>query len=852
MNLFMIKLRIGLVMLACLICIGLSQAQKPQYRTLKGNMPQDTTKKNIAPPLPKQVTVKPYKNVITEKAITQKGFFAVHKVDEKYYFEIADSLLGRDILIVGRIARGSADIDGVYSGDQIGSTNISFEKGPGNKLFMNRLAYNTRSKDSTQAMYKALERSNMRAIVAAFPIAAYSPDSTGSVIDVTDFISSDNDLLYFSTAFKSKVKLSGQMADKSYMEYVHAYAENIEIRCMKTYGYGGERGVNTATLELNASLLLLPKIPMKSRIADSRVGYFSVKYTDYDANPQGVKQINLAARWRLEPKPEDVKKYLRGELVEPQKPIVFYIDPSTPEKWIPYLIQGVNDWKVAFEKAGFKNAIMAKRAPSFKEDSTWSLEDASHAAIVYKASDTPNASGPSIPDPRSGEIIESHVNWYHNIMKLVHDWYFIQCGAINPEANKMVFNDKLMGELIRFVSSHEVGHTLGLLHNYGASSATPVEKLRDNKWLTENGHTCSIMDYARFNYVAQPEDKIDQANTFPHINDYDKWAIEWGYRWYPDEMTPEKEVSVLNTLTIEKQKNRRLWFGNERNSDDPRSQNEDLGDNAMKANEYGIKNLKRIVPNLVKWTSVANEDYDNLSEMYKQLIAQLNLYGGHAAKYIGGIYETPKTVEQAGPVYEYVPADLQKEALTFLDRNIFTTPDWLLDNNILNKINQSPIKIVSDIQNPVLARLLNVRVFVKLIANEATQPVNCYKLTDLLDDLHASIWKELKDNQPISVYRRNLQKSYLEKLIYIMESSLKGNAPPTPPTTPAPGNPVISSYTNNSENDIVSIVKFELGDLRMLVKTALPNTTDIMSRAHLQDVLDRMDTALEIKTETKK
>ncbi len=805
------KPQVILGFLFCLLFVGFVQAQDPM-------LPSDKKERGE-----KAASQEP-KNVIATDTITQKGFFSIHKVNETYFFEIPDSLLGRDILIVGRVARSSAVVEGLYGGDQISNTVVRFEKGPGKKLFLIKVAYDIRSKDSTQAMYKAVERSNMQSVVAVFPVMSYSRDSGGSIIDVTNFINTDNELLYFSSIFKQKFKLGGQLSDRSYVQYVLSYPMNIEIRTTKTYNHTGKNGNNIATLELNASLLLLPKIPMKIRFEDSRIGYFSTAYTDYDANPQGVKERSIAIRWRLEPKPEDVKKYLRGELVEPRKPIVFYIDPVTPKKWVPYLIQGVNDWQKAFEKAGFKNAIMAKMAPMPEEDSTWSLEDARHAAIVYKASNIPNASGPYVADPRSGEIIESHINWNHNIMKLIHDWYFIQCGAVDPQANHMVFNDQLMGKLIRFVSSHEVGHTLGLLHNFASSSTTPVEKLRDNKWLTLHGHTPSIMDYARFNYVAQPEDKIDQQNLFPRIGDYDIWAIEWGYRWYPEDITSEKEIPILNKLIIERLKNKRLLLGHERSYDDPRSQSEDLGDNQMKANEYGIKNLKRIAKNLVKWTSEPNEDYGNLEEMYKQLNAQMALYCQHVARYIGGIYKTLKTVEQTGPVFEYVPASLQKEAVSFLDRHFFTTPDWLIDDNILNKLDQNPAKIVFELQSSILDQILNVNKFDKLMAAEASGVKDCYKLADFFDDLRASVWKELEKNRPISIFRRNLQRTYIERLTVMITS-------PLPP-----------------KNDSKAVIKMELRSLHKMIKNALPNTKDSMTYAHLQDVLERIDNALELKT----
>jgi hypothetical protein len=581
---------------------------------------------------------------------------------------------------------------------------------------------------------------------------------------------------------------------------------------------------------------------MKPRFFDPRVGYFAVGYTDFDLNPQGVKEVELVKRWRLEPKPADMAKYKRGELVEPVKPIVFYIDPATPKKWIPYLKAGVNDWAKAFEQAGFKNAILAKEAPTAKQDSTWSLDDATHSAIVYKPSEISNASGPSTSDPRSGEIMESHINWYHNVMKLVHDWYMIQTAAIDPRARKMEFSDELMGDLIRFVSSHEVGHTLGLRHNYGSSSTVPVEKLRDKAFVEANGHTPSIMDYARFNYVAQPEDHISKKGMYPRIGDYDLWAIQWGYSLLPNAKTPTAEIPVLNKLTVDKLKNHRLWFGTETNPDDPHSQNEDLGDNAMLASAYGIKNLKVILDKLPEWTKSANEGYNDLNNMYGQLTSQFGRYMGHVAKNIGGIYETPKTVEQVGVVYERTPAATQKEAMAFLSQNLFSTPSWLLNKAILDNTGADPLETINKLQTPVVNRLLSVSTLTKLISAEASDGQSAYKITDFFTDLQGSVFSELKANQPIDVYRRNLQKAYVEKLISIVKPSSAQTA--TAAFTRGTGLP--SAEISSTQSDVISVVKAQLKELDTAIKTATPQSTGL-SKYHLLDLSDRIQNALDPK-----
>lgn len=808
---------------------------------------------------------KPYKTVITDKAITRRGLFKTHKVDDKYYFEIGDSLLNREILVVSRISRAGAEIReaGGYAGDQIGSSVIRFEKGPTNRIFMRKISYRTYSPDSTQSMYQAVQRSNIQAIAAAFNVAAYSPDTKGSVIDVTDYINGDNDVFFFSSPnAKSRFRLGSLLTDRSYIESIRSFSNNVEISTVKTYTLtaaaspfgraatpvvsGGAAGSGSETVELNTSLLVLPKVPMQGRFFDPRIGYFTTGYTDFDINPQGVREIQLIARWRLEPKPQDMARYKRGELVEPKKQIVYYIDPATPKKWQPYLIAGVNDWQKAFEKAGFKNAIVAKIAPTAKQDSTWSLDDASHSVIVYKPSETENASGPHISDPRSGEILETHINWFHNVQKLVHDWYMIQTAAIDPRARKIVFSDELMGDLIRFVSSHEVGHTLGLRHNFGSSSTVPTEMLRNKAFVEANGHTPSIMDYARFNYVAQPEDNIKSAGVYPRIGDYDKWAIEWGYRLMPEYKSPAAEVSALNKITVNRLKDRRLFFGTESNPDDAHSQSEDLGDNAMKSSTYGIKNLQRIIVKLPEWTSEKNEGYDNLENMYNQLTSQFTRYMGHVSKNIGGIYENPKTVEQTGVVYTYEPAASQKEAMLFLDQQLFTTPTWLLNKDILSDIGQSPVQVIYRLQNGVLNRIVTNHNLYKMISAEAAIGSSAYKITDFYADMQNMVFKELKSNQAIDVYRRNLQKLYVAKLIDMVKPTTatttilaqaggrgQGNTAPDP---------------EKEDTDVLSVTKAQLRSIDALIKTAMPGTTDSLSNYHLMDLSERIELALNPKS----
>lgn len=843
--LFMINLftrSIIVLLFSGLSFVAFSQRQENN----RSDSSRSNNNQNAATAVPKS-----YKEVITPKAISTKGFFLVHNVADKYFFEIPDSMIGREILVVNRLSKTQVGLG--YGGDQIGQKVIRFDKGPKNKIFLRTISYAVYAKDSSSSMFSSVNNSNVQPIAAAFDVKAFSKDSAGSVIDITDFINGDNEVLYYGSSAKNELKIGAIQPDKSYINSVKSYPINIEINTEKTFGRipsapgagGGGRGggggaSGNITVEMNSSLVLLPKIPMQARHFDARVGYFTVGYTDFDANPQGVKSISLAKRWRLEPKDADIEKYKKGELVDVKKPIVFYIDPATPKKWVSYLIQGVNDWQVTFESAGFKNAIFGKTAPTKQEDSTWSLEDARNSAIVYKPSDIANASGPSIADPRSGEIMESHINWYHNVMELIRNWYMIQAGPNDSRARQMVFPDELMGELIRFVSSHEVGHTLGLRHNFGSSSSVPVELLRNKAWVEANGHTPSIMDYARFNYVAQPEDNISTKGLFARIGDYDKWAIDWGYRVFTEYKSPEAEKSHLNEWTIKKLKDHRLWWGDgETNLDDPRSQTEDLTDDAVKASNYGIKNLQRIIPQLGAWTKEENEGYENLGDIYRQVSGQFNRYMGHVSRHISGIYKTPKVVEDPGPVFEYEPKAKQVEAIDFLNKQLFSTPSWLINQDISAKTGINPITIIGGIQDATLNRLMSANTMSKLIEAETSIGNKAYKITDLFSDLKKGIWSELTSQQTISVYRRNLQKSYVAILNNLLN----------PPTNN--GLRAIGGYgpppVNTDISDIKSVVRAHLVTLKRDVNVAAASIKDPMSKYHLQDVANRISKILDPK-----
>ena len=819
----------------CVVLTTSVNAQKMDTSSVKKDAP--------AKPGPKA-----FGDVITKKAVSQKGVFNVHFQDDKYFFEIPDSLLGRELLAVTRFAKVAGGARR-YGGEEVNEQSLVFEKGPGQKIFMRVVTLISKA-DSTQTIAKAVKNSNLDPIVASFEIKALGKDSTSSVIEVTDFFKGDNQAVSLTSGEKRSFNLSGLASDRSYIESIKSYPINLEIRTVKTYSasaptpgspLGGAAipaaiNAGAVTFELNTSIRLLPKVPMHTRLFDPRVGYFADNFVQYSDDQHKVENQIFAVRYKLEPKPADMEKYKRGELVEPVKPIVYYIDPATPKKWVPYLMAGVNDWNVAFEKAGWKNAIQGKEWPN---DSTMSLEDARFSVIRYFASDIENAYGPQVHDPRSGEILESHIGWYHNVMNLVHDWYMIQTAAVDPAARKMKFDDSLMGNLIRFVSSHEVGHTLGLRHNMGSSSKTPVEKLRDAKWLEANGHTASIMDYARFNYVAQPEDNVTQMGLFPRIGDYDKWAIKWGYTYTGVGDEADKKINnkwIIDALNS----NDRLWFGGEGFNADPRAQTEDLGDNSVLASEYGIKNLKRIVVKLPEWTKEEGDRYQNLNDIYTQLVGQYSRYMGHVLKNVGGVYETIKSVEEKGDVYTATPAAIQKSAMNFLQTQLFATPKWLLDNTILNKIS-NPVanERLQSVQTSVLKNLLEKGRLYRLTTSTTRFGNASYSLHDMMEDTRKGLFSELNSRQATDVFRRNLQKVYVSQLGDLINPSTGATA----------GAPVLrmGPAIDFENTDIVSEAKAQLKKLAAAIQANKGSINDASSVSHFDDLQDRIKHILDPK-----
>ena len=702
----------------------------------------------------------PYLKIVKEGGSVREGLFAVRHIKDDWYLEVPDSLLGRMMLAVTRFTSVPQEFK-MVTGEEVNRSAVYFEQYGEKTIFLREYVQSQYAKPEDRIAI-SLKQSTIDPIVWKFDVIGRNPETNAQLINVTKWLMGENKVTNFSSLDRTLVGIGSLQTDRTFIDTIKTYPINVEIASLRTYSMNSGRiptsKTGSATLSLNTSLVLLPRDPMQPRYADERVGYFNSKITEFSDNETANHEA-IIMRYRLEPK--DPAAYKAGKLVEPKKQIVFYIDPATPKKWAKYLKLGIEDWQKAFEEAGFKNAIVAKDWP--ENDSTMSIDDARFSVLRYLPSETENAYGPRIVDPRSGEIIEAHICWYHNVMNLVKKWYMVQCGPLDKRAQKMEFSDELMGQLIRFVSSHEVGHSLGLRHNMIASQATPVEKLRDKAWVEKYGHTASIMDYARFNYVAQPEDNISEKGLFPRINDYDKWAIKWGYQYRPEFKDPAKEKKVLRAeVTKMLTGNRRLWWcGDEGKGTDPRSQSEDLGDNQMRANDYGLKNLQRVMAHIEEWTAQPDGQYDDLDFIHRAVRAQYQRYVNHVQKYLFSKYVNNVPGEKP---HDIVPRELQREAIDWLARNVLEAPLWLYPKNVVGKLGVDYADEIRNRQQTIIAMMLSPNAIMNLQSSQYASE-KAYSVDEYFNDIFDAVWKPLSDkDEENNSFRRLQQRSYVDFL----------------------------------------------------------------------------------------
>ena len=715
---------------------------------------------------------KKYSDVITKEAVSDSGLIITHQIDKDYFFEIPRDLLDREMLIVTRISGFVKNLNFGGAGTKSRPQQVIRWQEKGKRILLRSVSYNSVA-DFDDPIYKSVKNNNFEPVIAVFNVETYNNDSTNVVIKVNTLFETDVEMIgAMSQGQRKSFGIRGLAKDKSFINNIKSYPENVEVRHILTYTGSklpDNQVTGTMSVELNQSIILLPEEPWRKRYYDDRVGFFSVQQTDYSSDAQRADRKRYITRWKLEPKDWDA--YARGELVEPVKPIVYYIDPATPDKWRPYLKNGVDRWAKAFEKAGFKNAIMAKDPPTPEEDPEWSPEDVRYSVIRYVSTDIQNAMGPHVHDPRTGEILESDIIWYHNVMNLLRNWFLIQTAAINPEARSVNFSDDVMGTLIEFVAAHEVGHTLGLPHNMGSSCAYPVDSLRSPSFTKRMGTAPSIMDYARFNYVAQPED--GDVSLMPNIGPYDEWSIMFGYKLNPDAENADEDAAIVNNWIKERANDPVYRYGRQQwRVIDPSSQTEDLGDDAIYASELGIKNLKRIVPNLIEWSYEEGKNYDQLDEMYGQVVGQFRRYIGHVANNVGGVYEYYKTADQGEAVYVHVPKEKQERAVQFLVDYVFTTPQWLLDKEIIDRTsNDETLDPISRLQSYALNLLMSSSRVDRMVENQLMNGASAYAVSDMFNTVDKAVLSDIT-SENVSIPRKNLHRMYVSAMSNIVEKAM--------------------------------------------------------------------------------
>ncbi|GAB3171144.1 zinc-dependent metalloprotease [Telluribacter humicola] len=823
---------LGLACLLAVIQTGCSSSKVPQTSSTT-QQPAATAAKAEAGEKPKtaaKVGMKSYGEIITKEAESDQGVFTVHKVGDKYYYEIPDSLLKRDFLWISRFASLPSGLGGGYvnAGSSVNEQMVEWQKF-GEKILLKAKSYNSVAADSLPISL-SVRANNYQPTIYAFDIAALSKDSSGYVIDVTKFFTSDVKAFSGLDAdMRKNYKVTRLDESRSFIYSTKSFPLNIEVKQDFTYD-ATEPPSNSATgaisVLMNQSMVLLPKVPMQPRINDYRVGYFNIRQLDYGSEALKADEKSYIRRWKLVPK--DIAAYKRGELVEPVKPIVYYLDPATPAKLRPYIKAGVEQWQQAFETAGFKNAIIAKDPPTPEEDPDFSPEDVRYSVIRYVASTTRNAVGPSVSDPRSGEIIESDIIWYHNHLRSYRNRYLLETGAANPGARTLDTPIEDLGEMMKEVITHEVGHALGLPHNMKASAAYPTDSLRSGKFTQQYGIAATIMDYARYNYVAQPGDK--GIRFVRQLGPYDHYVINWGYRYLPDARSAEAEVPTLSKWINEKTGDPIYQFGSGSGGYDPESQTEGIGSDVVQASTYGLKNLKLVAPKLYDWTAAQTNDYDDLEELYGELLGVWSRYIGHVVTNVGGVHEKRLKPNQEGYIFTPVAAKAQVGSMDWLLTNAFSSPEWLHESKISRNIHHANyVESIRSLQVRHLNSLLSPDRMARLMENEVNGV--SYTALDMVRQLQRGIWKEAYSGGKIDIYRRNLQKAYLDRMNYLLNEKQATSRSSTP--------------VEISQSDIRSIVRGELLKLQQQLKSTQSRYTDDLSKYHVQDALVRIDKILD-------
>jgi hypothetical protein len=787
---------------------------------------------------------RPYATVIRGDVKTKAGLFKTHRIGSRLYYEIPKGELGKDMLLVTQIAKTNEGNG--YGGQALDNRVVRWER-KDHRILLKSVSYAIIA-DPSSSVAKAVDAANYDVILGAFNVETYGPDSA-AVVDITRLFTSPPTEISVARRYRGTPDPT-----RTFFERVATFPTNIETEATLTinatptptaspFGGGSPAAALGAPPQSESylvhwSMVKLPEKPMMPRLCDARVGYFRTSSIDFSRPEQRSQERCYITRYRLE------KKDPSAAISEPVKPIVYYVDPATPEWLKPWVRKAITSWQPAFEAAGFKNGIIAKDAPTAAEDPDWSPEDARYSVIRWLPSTIENAVGPHVHDPRSGEIMEADLQIYHNVMSLTSSWYWTQMGAIDPRAKKLPLPDSLQGRLMEYVIAHEIGHSLGFPHNFKASAMYHADSVRSKSWVKKMGHIPTLMDYARFNYVAQPEDGIDLNDLIMRQGPYDVWATHWGYAPVPGAKTPDEERQTLDTWAREQ--DTVPWYRFSTTDDfgaDPRNNTEAVGDaDPVKSTALGIKNLKRLVPMLVPATTDALEDNDELKTYYSRLIGQWATEMRHVVSIIGAAETQEKYGSQPGARFTPVSAKRQREAMKFLVDQGFATPTYFLDQAILRRIEpEGSVTRINAAQRGLISGLMNDDRLARLIEFEAMAPSDAYPLAEMLGDLRGGIFSELKSGTvAIDVYRRTLQRSYVE--------AVKGKLTAAPSPRISFGQTgQLTVLPARPTSDARALLRAELRALDGQVKAAAGKAANAVTRAHLQDLHTEIDDILNPK-----